>query len=147
MHSDYPCMIYFYKFAALFLFQSYLIHNSQKIASKNRPAKRKNGRILNNTSDKNDENECRQNIPEIRFDPCREFHAVTGIHFFQVLIKSPPVFRNAEEGKYERSERQNKVADNKVLTVKNAPCSDNLYVFPKAESEYAGNASEKDQRE
>ena len=145
MHSDYLCMIYFYKYAASFLFQLYLIHNSQKIVSKNRPANGRDGRILNNASDKNNENECRQNIPEIRFNPCREFHTVAGIHFFQVLIESPPVFRNAEEGKYEWSERQNKVADNKVFTVKNTSRSDNLYVFPNAESENAGNASEKDE--
>lgn len=73
----------------------------KKIAYKNRPSKGRDGKILNNASDKNDKNECRQNIPEIRFDPYREFHTVAGIDFFQVLIESPSVFRNAEEGKYE----------------------------------------------
>lgn len=101
MHSDYPCMIYFYKYAVFFLFQLYLIHCFKKLHTKTAPPKGRDGKILNDASDKNDKNECRQNKLEIRFNPSREFHAVAGIDFFHVLIETPSVFRNAEEGKYE----------------------------------------------
>ena len=108
-------MIYFYKQAALFPFQLSLIGRFFEIfPSKNRLSR--NGKdgspVLNNTSDENNKNESRQNELEIRFDPSREFHAVAGIDFFHVFIKTPSVFRNTKESKYERAELLHRLESN-----------------------------------
>ena len=100
--------------------------------------------ILNQPSQDDNENEERQDKLEIRFEPAGKFYAFFDIDFFQIIVKSPAVFAGAEKGKYKRTDRKNQIADDEIFAVKNASFSYDLHIFPYAETEYAGNASEKD---
>ena len=63
------------------------------------------------------------------------------------MVEAPAVLCDAEQQEDQRAERQQEIADEKILTVENAASSDDGQITPYVEAEHAGDAAEQNDRE
>ena len=97
--------------------------------------------LFHKSRNKDYKNEYRQNKLEIRLDFLRHFYSASRVDFFNIVIKAPAPFGDAEEEIDKCACGKKNIADYEILAVKNISAADEFNVAPDVVAENAGNAA------
>lgn len=111
------------------------------------PCERLPHAFLEQSPDKDPEDEDRQHVLEVRLHPARHLHAGPRIDLRHVLIEAPAIAGGTEEDEEERAAGKDKARDEEVFRIKDAACTQEVDVLPNIEAKDAGNGTEEYERE
>ncbi len=101
-------------------------------------------RLLHQSLNQNDQDQHWQNELEVVFQAWTDLESGTGICLCQILIEAPAPFRYTEQEVDEGTDRQQQIADQKILCIQDVTVSDQVQVAPDVVAEDTWHAGDQD---